>query len=260
MKTFFYTLMIFAVSVTAFTAESASVQGRVVKYPLNVRAGAGVKYTAVAQLAKNNPVKIIAVHPKWLKIEPPENCLVYVQKRFIRNGKLATNVNLRSGPGIGYEAVGLGKRGSSVKTHGKATPAGWIAITPPENSTVFYVGKPAVEADDAALKKLPRFAAPGGKVLPNEELIQLEGNFTTPGKNVTIKGYLYAEPQKSIKALTHVLYEAQGDTLVPKYFIMPNRYDLKRFNEKEVTVIGECYKVKNWTMPVVIVKIVREVK
>lgn len=238
------------------SAGTESVEGRVVKYPLNVRAGAGTKYTAVAQLDKNNPVEIVAVNPKWLAIKPPANSRLYVQKRYIKNGKLASNVNLRSGPGTGYEAVGLGKRGMALKTFGKATPSGWVAIAPPETGVMFYVGRPAVEADAKLLKKLPGFKAPGGRPLPNEELIQLEGNFTTPGKAVTLTGYLYAE-QQHIKALTHVLYKAKGDDLVPECFIMPNRNNLDRFNEKEVTIIGESYKVKNWTMPVLIVKIIR---
>ena len=239
-------------------SAAETVQGRVIKYPLNVRAGAGMKYTAVAQLTKNNPVEITAVHPKWLAIKPPANTRVWVQKRYIKNNKLSANVNLRSGPSTGYEALGTGRRGMAAKALDKATPSGWVQIAAPEHIP-FYVGRPAVEADEKALAKLPKFNAPGGRPLPNDDLIKLEGNFTTPGKSVKLTGYIYEE-KTSIDVITHVLYEAKGEELVPKCFIMPNRLNLKKFNEKQVTIHGDSYKVKNWTMPVVVLKVINNAK
>ena len=256
MKTLLSVLLVVALNTFNAAAESKSVSGRVIKYPLNVRAGAGMKYTAVAQLAKHNPVEITAVHPKWLAIKPPANSRVWVQARFVKKGRLLSNVNLRSGPSTGYEPLGTGRRGTRVTVHGKPTPAGWVSISAPEYIS-FYVGRPAIEADEKALAGLPKFNAPGGKPLPNEELIQLEGNFTSAGKNVRITGYIYEEKQNSIKAISHVFYEAKGEELVPRCFVMPNRQKLDKFNEKKVMIIGESYKVKNWQLPVVIVKIVR---
>ena len=48
--------------------QAAAVEGKVIKYPLNVRAGAGTQYTALVQLDKNTPVKITAVSDQWLAI------------------------------------------------------------------------------------------------------------------------------------------------------------------------------------------------
>lgn len=254
MNKLFWVLSVLVWCSAAVIADT--VAGRVIKYPLNVRAGAGMKYTAVAQLAKHNPVEITAVNAKWLAIKPPENSLVWVQARFIKNGKLVSNVNLRSGPSTGYEPLGTGRRGQKVIQHGKPTAAGWVAIKAPEN-IVFYVGRPAVEVDEKALAKLPKFNAPGGRPLPNDDLIQLEGNFTSAGKNVRLSGYIYEEKLDGIKAISHILYEAKGEELLPKYFIMPNRKKLDKFNGKKVTVIGESYTVKNWKLPVVVLKIIR---
>ena len=248
-----FAVIIMAISTTILTAAEP-VEGMVVKYPLNVRAGAGMKYTAVAQLDKNNPVVITAVSPKWLAIKPPANSRVWVPIRYIKNGKLASTVNLRSGPGTGYEALGIGRRNLKVTVHGKATASGWIQITAPDH-IAFYVGRPAIKADAEKLKKLPVFKAPGGRALPNEELITLEGNFTSPGKNVSQTGYLYDTPTE-IKSLTHVLFKEKAGELVPDAFIMSNRINLSKYNGKKVKVTGELFKVKNWDKPVIILKII----
>ncbi|MBE6367230.1 MAG: hypothetical protein E7052_04900 [Lentisphaerae bacterium] len=232
------------------------VEGRVIKYPLNVRAGAGMKYTAVAQLTKDNPVRIIAVGSEWLEIAAPENSRVWVLARLVKNGKLAANVNLRSGPGTGYEAVGLGRRGTAVKVHGQATASGWLQIDALKNTT-FYVGRPAIEVDSNALKKLPKLG--GKRPLPNQDLITLEGNFISDGKTVRRSGYLY-ESEDNIKTITHVLYQVKGDELAPEYFVVPHREKLTGFNGKKVNVMGEEYKVKNWDMPVLVVKRIVESK
>jgi len=171
-------------------------------------------------------------------------------------GKLAANVNLRSGPGTGYEAVGLGRRGTAVKVHGQATASGWLQIDALKNTT-FYVGRPAIEVDSNALKKLPKLG--GKRPLPNQDLITLEGNFISDGKTVRRSGYLY-ESEDNIKTITHVLYQVKGDELAPEYFVVPHREKLTGFNGKKVNVMGEEYKVKNWDMPVLVVKRIVESK
>ena len=250
-------LWISLLAASLISGAAEVVEGRVIKYPLNVRAGAGMKYTAVAQLTKDNPVKITAVSKEWLEIVPPENSRVWVSARLVKNGKLAGNVNLRSGPGTGYEAVGLGRRGAAVKVFGKATASGWVQIgTLP--GVVFYVGRPAIEAKAEDLKKLPVFKA-GSRPLPNQDLIALEGNFISEGKTVRRSGYLY-ESEDNIKTITHVLYQAKGEDLIPEYFVVPHRNKLDKFNGKKVMVMGEEYKVKNWDMPVLTVKKISEIK
>lgn len=247
-------LLIFALNLPA---AGNAVKGKVVKYPLNVRAGAGMKYTALLQLDKDYEVEITAVGKQWLAIRPPENTRVWVLKDSVRNGKLAHNVNFRSGPSTGYEAVGIGRQGMKVTVHGKATQSGWIQITAPKNIDL-YIGKPAVTADKKALAKLPKLQEPSSKPLPNEELIKLEGNFLTASKDITVTGYVYAEKQSYLKTVSHVFYELVGEeNLIPRYLVMPNRNDLDKFKDKKVRILGEFYKVKGWKLPLLIVKTVR---
>ncbi|MBR2358401.1 MAG: SH3 domain-containing protein [Lentisphaeria bacterium] len=254
MKIFLVTNLLLAMS-AVFAA--GTVQGTVKKFPLNVRAGAGVKYTAVAKLAKDNPVEITRVSNQWLAIKPPENSRVWIMNEFVKNGKLLRGVNLRSGPSTGYETVGFARRGTAVKIHGKPTSSGWVQISAPAG-VEFYVGRPAIEADKTALSKLPKFKVPTGKVLPNEELINLEGNFLTTGKDITVTGYVYEEKQSHLKSVSHVLYEPSGaEDLIPRYMVMPNRCDFGKYQDKKVRVYGEFYKVKGWKLPLLVAKIVR---
>ena len=238
-------------------AAEKSVKGKVIKHPLNVRAGAGTKYTALLQLDKDYEVTITGVSKQWLAIKPPENSRVWVLKEYIRNGKLTSSVNLRSGPSTGYEAVGFGRRGMKVSVHGKATRSGWIQISAPENID-FYVGRPAISADNKALNKLPKFKVPQGKPLPNMELINLEGNFLSAGKDITVTGYVYAEKQSHLKTVSHVFYEPTGEEdLTARYMVMPNRSNLDKYQDKKVKITGEYYKVKGWKLPLLVVKIAR---
>ena len=254
-KTFIVLLAM--ISCAALFAADNTVKGKVIKYPLNARAGAGTKYTALLQLDKDYEVTITAVNSQWLKIAPPANTRVWVMQEYIRNGKLASSLNFRSGPGIGYEAVGFGKRGMKVTVHGKATRSGWVQITAPDNIDL-YVGAPAISADKKALAKLPKFKVPTGKPLPNEELINLEGNFLAPGKDVTVTGFVYAEKSSHLKSVRHVFYEPLGEEdLKPRYMVMPKGNDLEKFKDKQVRISGELYRVKGWKLPLLVVKIVR---
>ena len=259
MKKLFTTLFILNLAIT-LSAAGNTVKGKVIKYPLNVRAGAGTGYTAILQLDKGYEVTVIAASRQWLKIAPLENTRVWVQKEYIRNGKLNGSVNFRSGPGIGYEAVGFGRRGMKVTLHGKATKSGWVQITAPENIDL-YVGRPAISADKKALSKLPQFKVPTGKMLPNEELINLEGNFLAPGKDVTVSGYVYAENKSHLKSVSHVFYEPLGEEdLKARYMVMPKGSDLDKFKDKKVRIHGEYYKVKGWQLPLLVVKTVKVIE
>ena len=256
MKKIFTVLFYLSFTIAVFAAGNA-VKGKVIKYPLNVRAGAGTKYTALLQLDKDYEVTVTAVSAQWLRIAPPENTRVWVLKEYISKGRLSRNVNFRSGPGTGYEAVGTGRRGAKVTTHGKATRSGWVQITAPDNIDL-YVGRPAISADKKALNKLPKFKVPTGKPLPNEELINLEGNFLSTPRDITVTGYVYAENKSHLKTVTHVFYEPRGEEdLKPRYMVMPRGNNLDKFKDKSVRITGEYYKVKGWELPLLVVKIVR---
>ena len=253
----FALLFLFVLSAAALSgAPLTPVRGRVVKAPLNVRAGAGMEYTVVGRLALNNPVEITAVGKEWLEIRAPENTATWIMARYIRNNHLTCGVVLRAGPGIGYEALGSAKAGMTVKVEGQTTPGGWVLIRPFYWTRV-YVGRKAVEADEKVLAGLPPLPRPAPR--PRKEIAKLESCFSKPPElQVAMTGYLYpAESGKS--AITHVLYQEQekSDELVPAAFVAPLEGDWSKFNEKKVTVTG-CRGVNtSWDLPILIADKIR---
>lgn len=251
-----FLLMILALMSFAWSVSAVNVvDGRVVKYPLNVRAGAGTNYNIVGKLTKHNPVRIVAVGKNWLKIAAPANCRVWVMEKFIKNNRFTANVNLRSGPGVGFERVGSGLKGSQVKIGGKATASGWVPIVPPGN-VFFYVGLPAIEADAQSLAKLPKFTGSGPRPA-NKTLCAIESSLTAPVAAVKASGYIYKEGKAPV---THVLFIAGKKDLQPKYFLMPGGKPITVADGEEVQISGDLYKVQNWAMPLIIVKNIRVVK
>lgn len=242
--------LFFGGAVLAAQTPAGTVEGIVVKAPLNVRAGDGMKYTVVAKLAMKNPVTVKAVRDEWLEIDAPENVRVWVLERYIKNNKLTTNVNLRSGPGTSYEAIGSGKRNTPVEVTGKPTSSGWVQIKALPGVSVF-VGRPAIEIPEAKFKTLPRYRK-SGRPLPDKDMNQLEANFASPGQSVKLEGYLY-KSEDNIKAITHVLYREGKTELTPEAFIVHPRLKLKKFEEKKVRVFGTRYKIASWDMPVVVI-------
>lgn len=238
------------VSLTLAAAPLVPVTGRVVKAPLNVRAGAGKEYTVVGRLPLNSEVAITAVGKDWLEIRAPENTAAWVMARYIRKNRFTAGVILRSGPGIGYEKVGSAGSGVSVQPDGQTTPNGWVLVKPFYWMRV-YVGRPAVEADEAALAKLPplpRQSAPASKAVTKLEL-----SFTKPEEpGAALTGHLYPlDDAKS--AITHVLHIEKGGELVPAAFAASFGPDLKPFQEKHVTLRGVKGEIKGWDLPVLIV-------
>ena len=197
---FWMILMVFSLTLSA--APLVPVTGSVVKDKLNIRSGPGTEYTVVGMLFKDNQVAVTAAGKDWLEIRAPEITATWIMARYLKNGRLTAGVILRSGPGIGYEKMGIARAGMTVKTAGQVTAGGWVMIQP-FYWTRAYVGRPAIKADEAALAKLPPLPRPGPPA--DKKITRLEQGFSKPCEPGTVMSF---EPILMLKVISDTMFFA----------------------------------------------------
>lgn len=128
-------LMILAAVGTAYAADPAATAkpeaaktGTVNCYRLNVRVKPG-NHTVVGTLKRGDKVHILEEKDGWYRISIQEDSQVWVSDRFVKDGKLISDVNLRSGPGINFRAYGIAKGNQPVQIIDKSKKD-WLRIKP----------------------------------------------------------------------------------------------------------------------------------
>ena len=74
--------------------------------------------------------------PEWVGVVPPETVDLWVNREFIvDNMVVPEKLNVRSGPSMNHDSVGILKQGQSVVVRGVIDD--WLRIAPPEESTLW---------------------------------------------------------------------------------------------------------------------------
>lgn len=102
--------------------------------PLNIRSGPGTNYERVGSLKKGTQVTILGEQDGWYQISA-NGVEGYVSAQYISTDGSVTQeglvisgpLNVRSGPGTGYERVGSLSLGSTFTIHGSS--GGWYQIS-----------------------------------------------------------------------------------------------------------------------------------
>lgn len=238
---------------------------------VNVRRAAGRTAPILLQLDRGVPVEAGPVQNGWVKISLKQ---AYVHTDYLKNGKVAAQTNLRNGPGTHYEKVGTltGVRACrELSRKGK-----WAQVCFDEPVMEGYVSesllkytngpasadKPKDQPGSVAPPKDP--AAPGKKADPppprNPEITadpgdeKWYGNIPvdlSSGRDVTETGRLYPMKQADMPGINYALLKQQGDRyVIACYVYTGSDTKYKAYANKQVTLVGDWYKVNGWKKPV----------
>jgi len=79
-------------------------------------------------------------NPDWVGVRPPDSIDLWVDRDFVQGGVvLPAKLNIRSGPSLSHEVVGVVERGDKLTVRGNLD--GWIKIAPPGGTTVWISRK-----------------------------------------------------------------------------------------------------------------------
>jgi uncharacterized protein YraI len=251
----FLTLMLIA-GITTFTwAEERDKQiiGTISAANLNIRVKPNTKFTAVARLKYGDKVEIVRQDGEWYEIITPENSTVWVSASFIKDGKTTRKVNLRPGPGINYQAYGFVPAGQKVTILSDLSSE-WTKIAPPPGLTAWAFAK-YVKLSPEALALLntptpPPTKKPEIKIIPKDVKLTFIAGFA---KAVEYSGTIWKLDEQG-KYVTHALVEISNGKAKPLCFIRIEGKDHDKWNNKSVKIKGIKKLVKDWKLPIVIVK------
>jgi uncharacterized protein YgiM (DUF1202 family) len=115
---------------------------------VRVRTGASTKHRILVEMRKGGKVSVISKEGDWLKIEMPEEVILWISKRYVKEVKegdkligelTADKVNVRTGIGSKDVKVGQVDKGDKVRIVG--SKEGWYKIRPPKGFTAYMFAK-----------------------------------------------------------------------------------------------------------------------
>ena len=253
---------------------------------VNVRARPSLNAEVVGQLSDGQTVSVKSIQNEWVEIVMPTTMDLWAHKDFVRMGTVQTKkLNVRAGPGINYNVVGVLQRGDQVIPRGEFGE--WIKIAPPEAASVWIhqdyieraqrvdkkraarrkrtvepsvVRRPvpvAVPAHTRASQTQPRVvvaAVDGGaeSQLPADwKLVPLEGQ----GKQVEREGilrqvgFLFGRPTRF-----RLVRDDGNNTLVTICYVRGNRKQLDDWVGERLMLRGREYWIRESEYPVLIVE------
>lgn len=135
--TFLGMLTVFSFCIGIAFAESSETEYRT-STELNVRSGAGTNHPIIDILVKDEAVQVLARNGKWSRISH-EGGTGYVFSSYLTKYAPryanADNLNIRSGPGTSYKAIGVLEKGESILAGGKSGK--WTKVS--YNGQIGYV-------------------------------------------------------------------------------------------------------------------------
>lgn len=190
---------------------------------LNVRAGAGINYTVVGALGRDDHVTVRGQFGEWLKIAP-SNCYVWVSRDLV---DLLYPAQLAEAPRVPVEVAAPA---SSGPTPAGEPPAGIVAEEPSRAP-----GTPA-----------PALSAPP----PDLRLVPLEGQ----GRLVQREGELKPAPFAIGRPSKFRLVRRDGPQYVTLCYVRGNSAQLHALLDQRLVVRGREYWVQGVRQPVVVLE------
>ncbi|MFO7534361.1 MAG: SH3 domain-containing protein [Kiritimatiellia bacterium] len=122
---------------------------------VNLRAKPRAEAEVAGQVNKGTNLEYRGESGEWFSVTPPESVGLWVSADFIKDGKAADKLNVRSGPGINYPAVGTLAKDEAVVE--RSAMGQWKEIAPPR-SAVLWVHRDYVKRAEEAPALAPAAA------------------------------------------------------------------------------------------------------
>lgn len=243
------TLSVMSGALMSFAAERT---GTVNAHRLNVRVRPG-QYTVVGTLARGDKVRILEEQNGWYRIALSSDAAVWVHGDFVKDGKIVSRVNLRSGPGINYNSFGVANAGQSVTVIDDKNKD-WIKIAPlPDMSA--WVAVEYIAVDEPSAVTPPAAGTPAvPPVKENKQVEQQASPDALPFINenpeaVSKDGFVLKASGSA--GLTHALCRYEFGSYTPVCYLYGDTEALDKVVEKQVRIKGLQRWVKGWRLPVV---------
>lgn len=255
MRYLFVFAMLFSVALSA--ADTA--KGTITAGVLNVRVRPSAKSDAILQLKRGDEVVVLEKGAEWVAIRPPENSSLYVSSPLISDGKLKSAANLRSGPGVNFQSLGILPKGTAVTV--LADKNSWSRIGVPEVAVKCYIAakyvkieevKAAAKAEESktAEAEVRKPVVRKGDILSfnNDNFRKLQKDYLKgSARKITVEGMLKTS-SNSTYGTTYILCADKKNYHVAG--VIPAGIDIS----KKVEISGISNIVPGWSSPVLEIK------
>lgn len=103
---------------SAVSGSVASVTTKYASSTVNIRAGAGTNYDAVASVGRGTRLSVLSTANGWYQVRVPSKGVTgYISASYVSLGlaaKTTGNVNFRTGAGVKYDRIGTIARGTKI--------------------------------------------------------------------------------------------------------------------------------------------------
>lgn len=241
-----------------------AVEGTVKANVLNVRVKPGEKYALVAQMSRNEKVKVVNFEKGWYEIVAPSKSSVWISTAFVKDGVVSKKAYLRTGPSVACAPYAMSaEEGTKVEVL-DSIQEGWLRISPVDGLTGWinaeFVDVAPVNAD--ALKndkkensnpdKLLEKSKADKKDLSSGKENQQEVGIPFTGasaRGVSYEGFLIAVDANA--GVTHALAARTNGQYFPLCYVFSKKMNLKLWEGRKVQATGQERWVKGWQRPVV---------
>jgi len=236
---------------------------------LNVRGQASLKGETIVQLRRDETVMVVERIPvpkpkkgepsEWAKILLPGNTPVWVSSLFIDEASKTVKpakLNIRSGPGENFSAIGLLKKGDSIKELRRMGP--WIEIEPTAEAFGFVAAQfLATAPEEVAVTPAPEtpVAKPSDPVpaaTPAETVAVATPTVTPEPADPVVSPETKPDPSTSEEPQAPVKRIIQREGIVVRTLSIqaPTEYALKNAQSGEVVdyldVRGTALNMDHW--------------
>ncbi len=249
---------------------------------VNLRARPRPDSEVVGQVNDGEVLVALRTEGDWVEVECPTRVDVWVHREFIRDGQvLAPNLQVRAGPGINYNRVGVLNKGDSVQVRGDFGE--WLKIEPPPGTKLWVsrplvqfpaAPKPAPEVAKPTSPKTEEKATPPPKPAPRPPTVASSRPVTPPpprppppefrlapvagqGRVVQREGYIQPVGYLFGRPSRYLLAAEKGVRMETVCYLWGNDQQLEGFRGRRLVIEGREYWLQGLRQPMLVVDRIR---